>query len=621
MRFKPFTFRPRTSKWTRALTVATLSLAIGGFHAAPAQQSGGEEKPDMVEINLFGGGSFFRGVSDGLGTKHASGGAFGIRVTENFWRYVGLEQGFTYSVNNLTFQRPVRAGDPNYGFGSRLFQYNLNPVFHFTPKGSNVRPYVTAGVSALDWRPTDRAIAIGKLPENATRFGATMVRSNLQAGANYGGGVKFHLTDRFGLRFDARAITSRNPTYGLPDTANAPGVYIPARKIFTGLQTTAGVNFYLGRVAAPAPPPPPPPPKDLGPLNAGRLDAGSGTLCQGRAITVRSVGASDPAGRQLTYKWKVNGQPMGGNSPELQFTPDRAGQSMIELHVEAPNETGLPVRTAKASTLSLNVQEYKAPTITGCTAIPAQLAYGQQAKLSAQATGSPCSEIRFKWTATEGTVTNDTMANAGFDSKSVRFEQGGKIQSKTVTVTGTVTDDRGATASCNTSIKVDYTPEAIRFSDLIFSKGSARVNNCAKRILLEEVAAKAADPDYEIVLVGHFDQDEAGTARRPSTLDRQRVLNAIAVLTAGTGTCARVDASRIKADWVGTEQKSNFQPGVCGTSARAAPSERAGPRVPPADQNRRVEVWLVPKGIPMPAAFGSAKDVPAAEMKKLGCPR
>jgi outer membrane protein OmpA-like peptidoglycan-associated protein len=542
----------------------------------------------MVEINLFGGGSFFRGVSEGLGTKHATGGAFGIRVTENFWKYVGLEQGFTYSVNNLQFQRPAQAGDPAYGFGSRLFQYNLNPVFHFTPKGSTFRPYVTAGISAMNWRPTDRAMAIAKLPENR-RYNATNVRSNLQAGVNYGGGVKMHLTDYIGLRFDARAITSRNPTYGLPDNAGPGGVFIPARNLFTGFQTTAGINFYMGRSYVP-PPPPPPAPRDLGPLEAGRLDAGTGTLCQGRAITIRSVGASDPAGRQLTYKWKVNGQPMGGNSPELQFTPDRAGQFMVELDVEAPNEAGLPIRTAKASTLSLNVQEYKAPTIAGCQAIPAQLAYGQQAKLSAQATGSPCSEIRFKWTTTEGTITNDTMANAGFDSKSVRFEQGGKIQSKTVTITGTVTDDRGATATCNTSIKVDYTPEVIRFSDLIFSKGSARVNNCAKRILLEEVAAKAADPDYEIVLVGHFDQDEAGTARRPATLDRQRVMNAIAVLTAGTGTCARVDASRIKADWVGTEQKAAFQPGVCGTSARAATDERAGSRVSTADQNHHVEV-------------------------------
>ena len=44
------------------------------------------------------------------------------------------------------------------------------------------------------------------------------------------------------------------------------------------------------------------------------------------------------------------------------------------------------------------------------------------------------------------------------------------------------------------------------FSDLVFGKGSARVNNCGKRILLDELAAKAADPDYEIVLVGHIDE-------------------------------------------------------------------------------------------------------------------
>lgn len=608
----------RIRRGSRVLAVAGMVASLATL--APAQDKPGDERPDKVEINLFGGGSFFHDVSEGLGTKHANGVAVGIRVTENFWRYVGLEQAFTYSTNNLMFQSPLSSGQPRYGFGSRLYQYSLNPVFHFTPRGSKFRPFLTAGVSALNFAPTDTAKALAKLPENAI-YGAQNLDSNLQPGLNYGGGVKYHLTDRFGLRFDVRGIFSRNPTYGLPNDANAPGVYIPRWYKQHGVQATAGINFYLGSKYVPPPPPPPPAPKTLAPLNGGALDAGSGTLCQGRPITVRATGVSDPAGRQLTYKWKVNGQPAGGNSPELQITPDRAGNYMVELDVEAPNEEGLPIRTAKANTLSLNVQEYKAPTVTACTAAPAALKYGETAKLNAQTTGSPCSTTQFRWTSSEGTINNGTNTAASFDSKSVRFEQGGKIQSKTVNITGTVTDDRGASATCNTAVKVDYIPEAIRFSDLIFSKGSARVNNCAKRILLEEVAAKAADPDYEIVLVGHFDQDEAGNARRPSKLDQQRTLNAVGVLTAGTGTCARVDTSRIKADWVGTEQTSSFQPGVCGTSARPATEERRGSAVSTADQNRRVEVWLVPKGTQMPASFKGAEVLPEKDMKKIGCPK
>jgi outer membrane protein OmpA-like peptidoglycan-associated protein len=203
----------------------------------------------------------------------------------------------------------------------------------------------------------------------------------------------------------------------------------------------------------------------------------------------------------------------------------------------------------------------------------------------------------------------------------VRFEQGGKIQSKTITVTAKVTDDRGQSATSSTSIKVDYVPQAIRFSDIIFNKNGARVNNCGKRVLLEELAPKAADPDYEIVLVGHIDQDEVSKTKRPSTLDQQRVKNAVAVLTGGSGTCANVDPSRIKADWTGTEQVSDMQPGLCGTSTRAASKERSASVVSTADQNRRVEVWLVPKGTKLPASFKSAKELPAKEMKKLGCPK
>jgi flagellar motor protein MotB len=312
---------------------------------------------------------------------------------------------------------------------------------------------------------------------------------------------------------------------------------------------------------------------------------------------------------------------MGGNSPELQFTPDRAGSYSIVLETSAPNTEGMAVRSAKSNTLSINVQEYRAPSVAGCSAVPAQLNFGDTARLSATGTGSACSSITFKWTTSEGTLGNDTSANASFDSKTVRFEQGGKIQAKTVNVRATVTDDRGATASCNTQIKVDYIPSAIRFSDLIFSKGSARVNNCAKRILLEEAAAKAADPDYEIVLVGHFDQDEIAKGKKPTTLDMERVKNAYAVLTAGTGTCGKVDTSRIKVDWVGTEQTSAFQPGICGTSARPATDERRGSAVSTADQNRRVEVWLVPKGTKMPASFKAAKQLEAKDLKKTGCPK
>ncbi|MBA3975041.1 MAG: hypothetical protein C0504_12595 [Candidatus Solibacter sp.] len=600
--------------WRQLLAAASLLLLLSAAGFGQSGWTRGDDRPDMLEISLFGGGSFFKSVSSGLGTEHVSGGAVGVRVTENFWKYVSLEQGFTYSTNNL--RMPLATAPNTAAFGNRIYQWNLNPVFHFTPRGSKIRPYLTAGVSAMNFNPTDRAESQAR-----ARVNGGWLSDSLHPALNYGGGVKWHMTDHFGLRFDLRGTYSRNPGYGLPDTAPGGGLYIPRGDKLWGVMPTVGLNWYLGRKYVPPPPPVAPPPQALGALNGGALSAGTGTLCQGRPITIRSAGVSDPAGRQITYKWKVNGQPMGGDSAELQFTPDRAGSYAIELEVSAPNTDGMAVRTAKANTLSINVQEYRAPTIAGVSAVPSQLNYGDTARLSATGTGSACSTISFKWTASEGTAANDTSANASFDSKTVRFEQGGKIQAKTVTVRATVTDDRGATATGQAQIKVDYVPASIRFPDLIFSKGSARVNNCAKRILLEEAAAKAADPDYEIVLVGHYDQDEVAKGRRPTTLDMQRVLNAYAVLTGGSGTCGSVDPSRIKVDWVGAEQTSDFQPGICGTSARPAAGERRGSAVSTADQNRRVEVWLVPKGTKVPAAFKSAKTLDPKLIKKAGCPK
>ena len=450
----------------------------------------GDERPDKYEFGIFGGASFFERQDSGLGTDLHTGGAFGAKFTENLWRYVGIQESYTFRENNVTFDGPNQPGYPNYGFGQRVMDWGVNPLIYFTPRGSRWRPFVTVGIAALDFRPTNGAKDAAHSPGFAN-FGAYGLNNDLLPALTYGGGVKYRLNDHWSLEGDALLSWSRNPTFGLPSGVLYGGVYIPSHKAIQGAVTTAGVNYHWGEKAVWVENARPEAPKDLGPLVGGTLSAGGGTLCQGKAITVRSIGASDPAGRGLVYKWKVDGQPAGGNSPELSFTPDHTGTYKIELEVEAPNSPGLPVRTAEANTLSLGVQEYTAPTVSGCQAVPAELSYGDSAKLNASTTGSACSSLTFKWTASEGSVSDDSSPSATFDSKSVRFDQGGKIQAKTVNINGKVTDDRGASASCDTAVKVNYVPPAIRFGDLIFSKGSARVNNCGKRILLDTTSCSS----------------------------------------------------------------------------------------------------------------------------------
>jgi outer membrane protein OmpA-like peptidoglycan-associated protein len=199
-----------------------------------------------------------------------------------------------------------------------------------------------------------------------------------------------------------------------------------------------------------------------------------------------------------------------------------------------------------------------------------------------------------------------------------------------------VTTENGKTVSKTTQITVNCPPQFVRLSDVVFAKNNTRVNNCGKRVLIDEAAPRVANGDYDIILVGHRDNDEseaAATARTrtrgrrrgrtpANPLDEQRALNAAAVLSGGTGTCAKVDPSRIKIDWVGTDQTSEAQPGLCGTSNLPSQKERKGSTVTEADKNRRVEVYLVPhNSSTMPPAIKNARPLPENEMKMLGCPK
>ena len=396
-----------------------------------------------------------------------------------------------------------------------------------------------------------------------------------------------------------------------------------------------GLVLYHGQGARPAPPPPPPQP--LAPLSPGTISGAEGTLCQGKPINLHST-ASDPAGHSLNYAWKVNGAPAGTNSADFAFTPNNAGDFQVEVTI---SDASTPSRTVTSGPVTLSVKEYVEPQITSISATPDSLSCAADtngthtANLAGQATASACGgNLTYKWTVSEGSVSNDTSPNATFDSSTLNFESGAQGQTKTVTATLTVTDETGKSASKTTNIAVKCPPQFVRLSDILFAKNNARVNNCGKRILIDEAAPRVSGGDYSILLVGHVDSDErenppargrnARGRRAPAVhpLDEQRVLNAAAVLSGGTGTCAKIDPSRIKVDWVGTDQTSTPDPGLCGTSARGSQKERKGSQVTAADKNRRVEVYLVPSNSQaMPPAAKSVRPLPEREVKALGCPK
>ena len=221
--------------------------------------------------------------------------------------------------------------------------------------------------------------------------------------------------------------------------------------------------FYLGEKKCPPMPPPPPPPA---PLQQGTITGAEGaTICQGKPVNLHST-ASGAAGHKLSYAWTLNGQASGSDSADFSFTPNNSGDFTVAVTVtdttppppalDKPKD--IPVRcwvqpptpppaapvtattTVTVARCGSDHLQRHAPARRLCRAQLIRTAPTlPTSRLAAQA--SACGgNLTYKWTVSEGSVSNDTSANATFDASTLNFEGGAQNQTKTVTATVTVTD-------------------------------------------------------------------------------------------------------------------------------------------------------------------------------------
>ncbi len=150
------------------------------------------------------------------------------KVTLHSWKYVSNEFAYTRVATNYR----LYGGDESIGTSldsrskAAIRAFTYNAVFHATPNGKRIRPYVAVGPSfqlihLLDAGPAESAVI--KLVERdvALLIGAYDFGSKpplegggiFQFGLNYGGGARIHLTPRLFLRADFRETISRQPDF------------------------------------------------------------------------------------------------------------------------------------------------------------------------------------------------------------------------------------------------------------------------------------------------------------------------------------------------------------------------------------------------------------------------
>ncbi|MGH9632029.1 MAG: outer membrane beta-barrel protein [Bryobacteraceae bacterium] len=165
------------------------SLLAVLFLAASTAASG-----QVAEFAVSGGTHSF-GDSD-LGSGYSLDGGFRLafRLTLNTWRFAGHEFGYAYNRTQLQF-----GGLDAGGMGVHQGFYNF--LLYATPEGTRIRPFATGGGHFSNFVPPGQSATYG---QGSNKFGV-----------NYGGGLKFILTDKYAVRFDVRQFLTGKP-FDLP---------------------------------------------------------------------------------------------------------------------------------------------------------------------------------------------------------------------------------------------------------------------------------------------------------------------------------------------------------------------------------------------------------------------
>jgi len=321
-------------------------------------------------------------------------------------------------------------------------------------------------------------------------------------------------------------------------------------------------------------------------------------VCQGEIVPiVPTVTGANPS--MVGFQWSVNEKTAQGQNFGFSTAGLQSGTYNIKVMVGGPQ-----FNTASAET-NVTVKPYIAPTAT-VNASPAQIYAGDKSTITASCSGQCGGTLRGPtFTASDGSIQGDQ-----FDSSSLVFDSASNAeQRKTVTITAACADDKN-TGTGTTQVEVikKATIAPIRLPDILFSRDSARVNNCGKRILLEQLRSYyERDSGGSVALVGHQSSDE-----KPTNLAEQRALNSAAVITAGSGVCLSVPASRVQVSSPGTDQMGvSFDSNFCQSSVPAGPEA----------EMRRVVVWFIPSGGQMPASVTNSQAASSLPVANLGCPK
>jgi hypothetical protein len=290
-----------------------------------------------------------------------------------------------------------------------------------------------------------------------------------------------------------------------------PGVF-GGRANLNSARLSAGVVIHAGSIAPP-------------PQLTVACAANPTSVFPGDPVNVTAtVGSQDP---KLGVVYSISGDGITGANNSATATVNTAdltpGQHTVKCDAKEgkPGKEGAkPWQVATQSTATFTVKEFEPPTIS-CSVSPTTIKPGDSATITATATSPQNRPLTYTYTASSGNVTG-TGASASYSSTGAPTGQ--------VSITCNVADDKGHTASANSSLTILEPPKppqphtqalcSINFET--DKKRPTRVDNEAKACLDEVALGLQRQSDAKAVVVGQSNAKEKAAMEKQQKAEAKR---------------------------------------------------------------------------------------------------
>ena len=212
---------PRHTEWEASF--------FGGFAAAN----------DQTSLTPVEGENEARKV----GLDYKRGYLLGTRLTQNLGAYLGAELEYNFADQPLTFIN-LRPDLPTLDVKHDIHSIIYSILFYPFDRSGRLRPYGSIGGGTSYFH-------IRKQSKNDAAAEGIVLKDRWKFAFSFGGGVKYLITNKLGVRVDVRDQIAGVPNYGLPDTSPVlPGGAIGAAFRADGQvhnwMVNVGFNYYWG---------------------------------------------------------------------------------------------------------------------------------------------------------------------------------------------------------------------------------------------------------------------------------------------------------------------------------------------------------------------------------------